>query len=295
MTLDQLRIFLEVAARQHVTQAATALNLTQSAVSAAISALENRHGVKLFNRIGRGICLTEDGRAFVPYAHEILQRMDNADRFLNDLRSGVVGTLRLQASQTVASYFLPPFLIGFQTRHPAVSLEFAQGNTRSVIQAVLAGEADIGIVEGHVQDHNLRIRIVGSDRLVLLVGRDHPWADRRPLAPEDLAQAEWVLREAGSGTRAAFDDYLNQLGCVREGLSPLLELPSNEACIAAIETGRGATVLSELAAAPHLAQGLVVEAGHTLPTRSFLLVHHHQRHLGKVARAFGSLLLPPRN
>jgi len=288
MTLEQLRIFLEVAGLQHVTHAAQALNMTQSAVSAAVQALEQRHGVTLFDRVGRGIALTDAGRRFIPHAQAVLRRAIEAEAFLIDLEGGVAGGLRIQASQTVASYFLPPHLLRFKARHPKVSLMFGQGNTASVVHAVLSGEADLGVVEGLVADPALEVRPVTDDRLRLLVGRAHPWADSRALSAADLAQADWVMRERGSGTRAAFDAALAERGVHPDSLSVLLELPSNEACIAAIETGTGATVLSLRAAAPHIALGLVVEAAFALPGRTFSVLIHRERHQSRAALAFAA-------
>lgn len=295
MTLEQLRIFLEVARLEHVTRAARQLNLTQSAVSAALAALEGQHGVPLFDRVGRGIALNEAGRRFLPLAEAVLRRAGEAEDWLADQRGGTVGTLRLQASQTVASYFLPPHLIRFQARYPRVALQFRQGNTASVMAAVTAGEADLGLVEGCVEGSGLHSETIGGDRLVLLVGARHPWKERkrqgRPLSPAELAAADWVLREPGSGTRALVDAEFARLGLAP--VAPLLELPSNEACIAAIETGRGASVLSVLAAAPHCAGKRVFEAPFPFPDRVFTALHHPARHLGRAGENFLAALRAP--
>lgn len=291
MTLEQLRIFLEVAALQHVTRAAQALNMTQSAVSAAIHGLEHRHGVTLFDRVGRGIALTEAGRQFIPYAQAVLLRATDAQAFLTDLESGVTGGLRIHASQTVASYFLPSYLMHFQASHPRVSLNFRQGNTAEVVQALLAGETDLGVVEGIVSESLLDVRSIADDHLRLMVGSRHPWADGRKLSANDLVRADWVIRELGSGTRAAFDAALAVRHVRPESLSILMELPSNEACIAAIETGAGATVLSLRAADPHIAQGLVVEANFDLPVRTFSVLTHRHRHQSRAAQAFVEQLI----
>ncbi len=277
---------MEVAAQQHVTRAAEAMNMTQSAVSAAISSLENRHGVVLFDRVGRGIALTEAGRLFMAHAQAVLLRASEAEAFLTDLEDGVTGRLRIRASQTVASYFLPAYLMRFRARHPQVMLQFEQGNTATVVRSLLAGEADLGVVEGVVDAPGLSVQPVARDWLRVVVGNGHPWADKSPLSVEDLAQADWVMREAGSGTRAAFDTALSECGIKPESLSVLLQLPSNEACIAAIETGTGATVLSRLAAAPHIAQGLVVEANFDLPVRTFSVLTPRNRHQSRAALAF---------
>src|SRR5262249_57124446 len=114
MTLEQLRIFAAVADKQHVTQAARELNLTQSATSAAIAALEGRYGIKLFDRVGRGIVLTHTGRAFLAEAHAVLARARGAEQVLRDLAGLKAGKLVVAASQTVANYCLPTKLHAFQ-------------------------------------------------------------------------------------------------------------------------------------------------------------------------------------
>lgn len=290
MTLDQLRIFLEVAARQHVTRTAEALNMTQSAVSAAIAALEARHAVVLFDRIGRNIVLTDAGTRFIPHARAILREAAEAEGFLADLRQMVSGRLRVEASQTVASYWLPSFLIRYRARYPDVALEFRQGNTATVVAAVVDGSADLGFVEGAVSAPELSVDGVADDSLAVLVGRMHPWADMGTLSPADLVTTDWVLREEGSGTRAAFDRELRMLGLDPGGLSTVMALPSNEACMAAVETGTAATVLSSRAAAPHLAQGLLVRAGISLTQRSFSAIRHRARHQSRAASALLALI-----
>src|SRR5260370_23212174 len=108
MTLEQLRVFVAVAERQHVTRAAEALNLAQSATSAAIAALESRHGAKLFHRVGRGIELTEAGALFLVEARAVLARAESAELILSELCGLKRGTPSIHASQTISHYLLPP-------------------------------------------------------------------------------------------------------------------------------------------------------------------------------------------
>src|SRR6202035_1116220 len=165
MTLEQLRIFIAVAAKQHVTRAASQLNLTQSASSAAIAALEARYGIKLFDRIGRGIRLTQTGRDFLSEAREVVVRAKAAGQVLNDLAGLKRGSLNLAASQTVANYWLPPRIATFRRSHPGIDLHVAIANTEQVAQAVNRGNADLGFVEGEVDDPALAIRKIEGDSL----------------------------------------------------------------------------------------------------------------------------------
>src|ERR1700748_2855047 len=125
MTLEQLRIFVTVAEREHVTEAAKLLGLTQSAASAAVAALEERYNTKLFHRIGRRIALTEEGRRFLDEARAVLARADAAEEVRADVTGLKQGVVRIRASQTVGGYWLPRHLVDFRTKHPGVQLEVA--------------------------------------------------------------------------------------------------------------------------------------------------------------------------
>ncbi|WP_163850028.1 LysR family transcriptional regulator [Pseudooceanicola aestuarii] len=278
MTLDQLRIFLAVAEMQHVTRAAQRLNMTQSAVSAAISTLEDRHGVALFDRVGRRIALNAAGALFVEEARRVLDVARRAEGALADLSGVPSGRLRISASQTVASYWLPAILVRYGARFPKVDLQLSAGNTATVTEDVREGRADIGFVEGRPQPDKLLKDVVARDRLVLIVGPDHPWSDGRNVHLRDLAQTSWIMREAGSGTRAAFTEELESLGLSPSALSVTMELPSNEACLAAVEAGQGATVLSRRAALAHLAGGRLREVRFRLALRHFTALRHPDRH-----------------
>lgn len=287
MTLDQLRIFVAVAERQHVTQAAKALHLAQSAASAAIAALEARHGARLFHRVGRRIELTEAGTVFLAEARAVLARADAAELTLSELGGLRRGTLSVQASQTIASYWLPRHLVAFRRAYPAIDIRLTVGNTAQVAAAVHDGAAELGFVEGAVTDPTLDAEEVARDRLVLVVGPEHPWAGRAGMTFAELADSEWVLREPGSGTRSAFEAALE---ATATKLNVTLELPSNEAVRAAVEAGMGATVISASVAAPSLEAGLLVQVRLDLPERSFSVLRHRERHRSKAADALMALV-----
>ncbi|SOC02523.1 LysR family transcriptional regulator [Rhodobacter maris] len=289
MTLEQLRIFLAVAEREHVTRAAEALHLTQSAVSAAISALEARHGTKLFDRIGRGIKLTEAGRLFLPEARAVLARAAAAERVLDDLAGLSRGSLRIAASQTLATYWLPPLVVRFHARHPGIALDLLTANSETVSREVAALSADLGFIEGGAVQEGLIDRPFGADELFFVVAPTHPWAQRTP-TPADLAAGPWIMREAGSGTRARMDEALADMGVPEPG--GRLEFPSNEAVRSAVIAGGGATLISHLAVAADLADGRLLRLTAPPATREFRLLLHPERHLTEAARAFLRLALP---
>ena len=266
MTLDQLRIFVAVAERQHVTRAAEALNLTQSAVSSAVTTLEGRHGVALFDRVGRNIVLNEAGATFLIEAKAILARVEAAQDALDDLGGLKRGRLSIHASQTIAGWWLPARLTRFHQAHPGIRIEVSIGNTREVADAVLEGRAELGLVEGELDEPALSRSVLDHDELVLVVAADHP-AAQDGAGPPDLKQMTWVLREPGSGTRSAFEAALNQRGLAIDALDVDMTLPGNEAVAAAVEAGAGATVVSRNVVAARLRAGILAALPLTLPDR----------------------------
>ena len=294
MTLEQLRIFVAVAERQHVTHAASALNLAQSAVSHAVTALEARHDTKLFNRVGRGIELTEAGRVFLAEARAVLARAEAAELALGELGSLKRGTLSVQASQTIAGYWLPRHLVAFRRTYPQIQIRLAIGNTAQVAAAVEGGMAELGFVEGAVENEHFASTPVARDQLIVVVGPEHPWVGRPRLTPGDLREGEWVLREPGSGTRSVFEDALARLGIEPGALRIQLELPSNEAVRAAVEAGLGATAISASVAAPSIEAGLLHEMRFRLPEREFHVLRHRERYRSRAADALLAMVATSR-
>ena len=290
MTLEQLRVFVAVAERQHVTRAAEALHLAQSAVSAAIAALEARHDVKLFHRVGRGITLTDAGLLFLDEARAVLARAESAELALAELAGLKRGVLALQASQTIASYWLPRYLVAFRRAHPGIAIRLSIGNTAQATAAVLAGTAELGFVEGGFDEPALTARRIAGDQLVIVVGPDHPWARQPAVTPADLIDSDWVLREPGSGTRSVFEAALVDFGLNAADLRVTLELPSNEAVRAAVEAGMGATAISASVAAPGLEAGLLHPVAVTLPERDFLVLYHAEHYRSRAAAALLALI-----
>ncbi len=275
MTLEQLRIFVAVAEREHLTKAASALHLTPSAVSSAVRALEDRYGAPLFDRVGRRIKITEAGRILLGEAKATLAHAQAAELALSELGGLKRGTLNIEASQTIASYWLPPVLVRFHDTHPDIDLRLVVGNTRSVACAVLDGIANLGFVEGELDEPALSTEAVAEDRRI---------------PPNDITNARWIVREPGSGTRSAFESALRANGIEPAGLKVAIELPSNEAILSAVESGLFVTVVSELVAARHLDARRLVRAGLDLPPRSFSILRHRERYRTKASFALEEML-----
>jgi len=291
MTLDQLRVFVEVAERGHVTRAAEALRMSQSAASVAIAALEDLYQIKLFDRVGRGIQLTEPGRIFLREARAVLDRASVARSVLQDLAGSPANPIALAASHTISTYWLPRRLAAFHTANPRVRLNVVIRNTREVETAVADGEVSIGLVEGPTQHPALLRTRLDHDQMVLVVAAGRAPLPIEPSGKVDLRALNWVIREPGSGTRRALEDLAARQDLSLDDLNIFLVLPGNEAVREAVEAGAGATIISRHVVASAIAAGTLVEIPIELPQREFALVRHRERHATLAQKALVAHLI----
>jgi DNA-binding transcriptional LysR family regulator len=223
-------------------------------------------------------------------ARGVLARASSARLKMTELADVRRGTLHVHASQTIASYWLPRYLVVYRQQYPLVDVQMAIGNTDEVAHALADGSAELGFVEGTIEDAAIVTHPVARDRLVLVVSADHAWAKRHDITAADFRESQWVIREVGSGTRAQFEAVLEANGLHLGDLTVALALPSNEAVRAAVESGPAATVISASVAAPGIEAGLLVHVPLALPERTFLVARHKERSISRSAEAMLELL-----
>ncbi|MDT0451343.1 LysR family transcriptional regulator [Streptomyces hesseae] len=264
--LGALELLLAVARLGSLGRAARELGITQPAASGRVRAMERLLGVALVERSPRGSRLTDAGVLVTDWARRVVEAAEALDAGAQALRGRRDSRLRVAASMTIAEYLLPGWLIALRTGRPGTAVSLSTGNSAAVAERLLAGEADLGFVEGLDVPAGLTGTVVGHDRLVVVTAPGHPWARRRtPLEAPELAATPLILRERGSGTRQVLDAALATHG----GLSdPLLELASTTAAKAAAVSGAGPCVLSELAIGEELAARRLVE----IPVRDLSLI-----------------------
>jgi DNA-binding transcriptional LysR family regulator len=273
-SLHQLEVFVAVARDGNVRAAAERVSRSQSAASMAIADLEARLGQPLFDRAGRKLVLNANGARLLPRAIALL---DHATEVELAVRDDFALPLRLAASLTIGNHLLPPLVAEWRRKHPAATVKLTIGNTREVADAVLAFEADLGFVEGSVQHEALALSAWTTDRMVICAAPGHGLAGRRA-SVADLAAADWIVREPGSGTRETVDaGLMKPLGWPR----PAMELGSSEAIRHAVASGAGLCCLSRHAVEEALAAGTLVEihADIAPPTRELAIIVHRDRRL----------------
>jgi DNA-binding transcriptional LysR family regulator len=281
LTLRQLEVFAATAREGSTRAAAGRIARSQSAASAALADLEAALGTQLFDRIGRRLVLNENGRALLARSVSLV---DQAAELQTMFFTEQQAPLRVAASFTTGEYLLPGILLGWKQQNPQARARLIIGNTSDVIAAVVGFEADVGFIEGRQTHPDLSVRRWLSDEMVVVAAPSHPLAGRM-VGARELAEAGWVLREEGSGTREATEDWLAR----RVGpLDVELELGSSHAIKRVLASGVGIGCMSRYAVADALAAGSLVELKTTLPknSRTLSIVLHRQRQPGRTLEAF---------
>lgn len=279
--LRQLEVFAAIARTGSARAAADRVARSQSAASTALADLEAVLAVQLFDRVGRRLVLNENGRALLPVASALLEQAAE----LEDLFRGEhAAALRIAASLTVGEYLLPPLLAGWKVQHPHSRVRMLIGNTSEVIASVTTNDADVGFIEGSQTHPDLRVQSWLSDELVIVAAPGHALAGRI-ISARQLAAASWILRELGSGTRQAADEWLlGHLGMINVEF----ELDSTEAIKRLAMAGAGLACLSRHAVAENLVHGTLVELRTRLPParRRLAIVVGRNKRLGRATQAF---------
>lgn len=252
----RIRVFRAVAQHLNFSRAAEELFLTQPAVTQQIKALEGEFGVPLFERGGGRISLTPCGAALLPFAEQMKVLGDNAVAAVAAVYGQEAGELVIGASQTIGQYLLPTFIASFLRTHPKVRVTARSGNTDQMLEALLAKQIHIALVEGPDQRKDVHIEPFMEDHMVLVVPASHEWVGLE-IAVEALRSQPLLMREFGSGSRRVVEQALNNAGLKAKDLTISMELDSTEGLLSAVEAGLGVTFVSHWAARNELALGTV--------------------------------------
>ena len=212
MTLRHLLIFITVAEQSSMSAAARALYLSQPTVSQAIHELETHYNGLLFERFGKKLYLTDRGKLLLPQAKELIHSFQHLEEMM--LNQGQSPTLKLGSTITVGTCLTPDLILELRQAFPDLNIYSYVSNTRDIEKKLLRSELDAAVVEGEIQSSDLVALPIIDDTLVLAVGKEHPFYDKKYLTVQELNHQKYAVREAGSGTRQLFEDF-----AVRHGIS----------------------------------------------------------------------------
>jgi DNA-binding transcriptional LysR family regulator len=254
----RLKVFRTVAEKLSFREAAEALLLTQPAVTLQIKALEEELAIRLFDRSGSRIVLTEAGRRLLKHANKLASLAKEADRDLAELRGVESGTLHIGASTTIAQYFLPRLLGEFGRLNPRTSVSVVSGNTTEIVEALVKGTIALGLVEGPALRRGIRVEPFLADEIVMILPALHEWVGQ--IVPKDqLSREPLIFREKGSGTRHVVESALRRANIPLKKLHIAMELDSTEAIKEVIEAGLGVGFVSARAIQKELKLGILRE------------------------------------
>jgi DNA-binding transcriptional LysR family regulator len=256
MTPGQLRTFVAVADTGSVREAAERLVVSQSAVSSVLAALQEEIGVRLVQRNGRGLRLTEPGQVLAGYARRILGLWEEAQVATVARADPEHGCVRLAAVTTAGEQVIPPVLATFRRAHPSVEVTLEVGNRRRVWELLTSGGADLG-VGGRPPHAGQLVSLASTENELVVIsaptGASVPAV--RSVSVSQLAKHTWLVREPGSGTASTVDELLAELGID----PPRLTLGSNGAIRESVTVGLGIALVSRAAVARELAEGTLEE------------------------------------
>lgn len=224
----RLRVFLSVAKNLSFTKASQELFVSQPAITKHIQELETCYQVRLFDRQGSKICLTEAGKLLQEHSEKILEDYKRLEYEMHLLHNECIGDFKLGASTTISQYVLPPLLANFITKFPKINLSLLNGNSREIEIALQEHRIDLGLVEGTCRLPNLKYTTFLQDELVAVVHTGSKLSLPDEIAPEDLSKIPLVLRERGSGTLDVFERALSEHNMKLSCLNVLLYLGSTE-------------------------------------------------------------------
>jgi LysR family transcriptional regulator, low CO2-responsive transcriptional regulator len=285
MNLRHLAVFHAVAKTRGVNAAAPLLHTSQPAISRELRTLEERLRTPLFDRLPRGMRLTEAGELLLGYAERIFALDLAAERAMHEMANLDSGQLAIGASNTVGTYLLPALLGRFRERYPGISLSLEVTNTEQVVRGVQDMRFSLGFIEGSIADEAFALKEFQRDRIVAVVAPGHPLAGVGKPSLRLLAESAAILREPGSGTREIVQEAFSRRGLT---LRCGLEIGSSEALKRAALAGGGIGWISELCVEDELRTRRLI----ALPTpqldlvRPLYWVRLRDRALSRSASAF---------
>jgi DNA-binding transcriptional LysR family regulator len=289
VSLRQLRAFAEVARQQSFARAAGALHVTQPAVSMQIRQLEDTVGLPLFERAGKAVRLTTSGEYFLVYVKRVFATLKEAEDTLARLR-GLKGGRVVIGMVGTAEYFLPRLLAQFRAEHPGIEIRLQVGNRDQLGRALRDNEVDLAVMGRAPQELAARAEPFAAHPLAVVASPTHPLARRRRLDPAVLQDQPFIVREVGSGTRAAMEQFFAE-----HGLSPpvIMEMSGNETIKQAVRADMGLAFLSLHTVAQELVRRelRVLDIDGLPLMRRWHIVHLSARPLAPAAEAFRYFVL----
>jgi DNA-binding transcriptional LysR family regulator len=289
INLDQLRIFQAVAETLSFTRAAEVVHLTQPGISKHIKQMEEYYGLPLFDRLGKKVALTQAGEILAEATQEIVASITAAEQRIDELKGLHGGKLCLGASFALGIYMLPGILAAFRKKYPAVDVTVDISLSAKIVAKILANKLDLGLVSRDVRDPRLIAREFMTDELIAIAPRNHRWAKKSRIRPQELLGETLLVAARGAGTRSVLEERLKEKGIV---LKNVVDFGNMEGVKKAVEAGLGVSIQAQSVVQRELAAGSLTGvslAGMDAKLGRFYICRK-DKHLSNAAKAFLAVL-----
>jgi len=293
VNLKQLEVFIKVVESGSFSKGAEATFITQSTVSQHISALESEFGLKLLDRTGKGALPTEAGKLLLDRARRLIDYAREIPLAIGRFKGVEEADLNIAGSSIPGEYMIPAALPLLISRFPGLTIFLLQGDSREVLEKVMAEEVEFGVVGGRFAEESLEFTSFTKDELVLIAPAGHRWSGASGISKDELLGEPFVLREMGSGTGKAAADALREVGIDPTCVRVAAHLGSNEAVKRAVIAGIGVSFVSAISVQWELAQGTLVQVpiADVCIRREFYLASRKGRELSPAALAFSAVMM----
>jgi DNA-binding transcriptional LysR family regulator len=297
LDLNRLNVFIQVAATLSCSEAARRLHLSQPTISKHIQNLEAELDVKLFEREGMQMQITNAGMTLLPWARKMVRQSTEIQQMMQSMQDSVVGQLRIACTTTAGKYVLPHLAGRFHQRYPGVQI-FIQPCIRQEMTArLLSEDADLGVVSSEVKENDLECQYFFTDYISLIVPESHPFSKRDSIEPADLLDVPIILREQTAGTRRVLQSELAKYDISFDEMNVLMEVGNSEAIVFAVAGNLGVSFVSRMASAYARVWGCVVDVpveGLNLERR-ICIARRKLSHPNLVRDAFWAFIHAPEN
>lgn len=288
MDLWQLHIFCKVVDLKSFSRAGRAVHLSQPTVSSHIKDLEDHFDCRLIDRLAKEALPTKAGKLLYRYAKRMIALRGEAESAMAEFKGKVKGSLDLGGSTIPGAFVLPAIIGAFTARFPEVNVSLSIADTRQIIEAILSGDLELGVV-GAVSTNAgiVQVHLV-EDEMCLVVPADHRWSGKKQVTTQQLFTEPFIIREHGSGTLKSIQASFSEAGLSISDLKVVARIGSTEAIRQGIKNRMGVSILSAIAVSDDVAAGnlktLTID-GLNLK-RAFYLTHHRHRSLSPLCQTF---------
>ncbi|MBM4349320.1 MAG: LysR family transcriptional regulator [Deltaproteobacteria bacterium] len=285
MNLKQLEAFYLVVRRGSCTRAAEELNVTQPAVTIQIKSLEKSLNMKLLEFLGRKVQLSEAGELLYQYAEKIFDLVGDADEKMKDFKKLMRGTLRIGTTKNYARYLMPSLLPTFQRKFPRIKVILDEGNSEELARSVLEGKNELAFISQLNLDRSIKHLFFSTVEFVLVASPEHRFSKRQSISIRELNGEPVILREKGSGSRAAILRKFQEYGIWP---SVILEASSLDFIMGYVKQNRGVSFMFEPDIKEELERGTLkvipIEEGNIIFFTD--IIYHSEKSLSPPAQAF---------